>query len=155
MTSTPQPGGSVGLGGRSAAGPVAAAGRLLAEAGAQGIGFAIPSSMARYVMDQLIQFGEVRRGTLGIFVQDLTPELAGAFDVDMGGGVLVAETLPEVVGVFPAIKPVDLLDRRGSLRASRARIEAADARFAAALADDLTGSTDAPSAQTAGSAEAP
>lgn len=51
--------------------------------------------------------------------------------------LLVAETLPEVVGVFPAIKPVDLLDRRGSLRASRARIEAADARFAAALADRL------------------
>lgn len=51
--------------------------------------------------------------------------------------LLVAETLPEIVGAFPAIKPVDLLDRRGALRASRARIEAADARFAAALADRL------------------
>lgn len=56
-----------------------------------GIGFAIPSSMARYVMDQLAEFGEVRRGTLGIFVQDLTGDLAGAFDLEKGQGVLVAE----------------------------------------------------------------
>jgi serine protease DegQ len=56
-----------------------------------GIGFAIPSAMARYVMDQLSQFGEVRRGTLGISVQDLTADLAGAFDLQKGQGVLVAE----------------------------------------------------------------
>jgi serine protease DegQ len=56
-----------------------------------GIGFAIPSAMARYVMDQLAQFGEVRRGTLGISVQDLTADLAGAFDLEKGQGVLVAE----------------------------------------------------------------
>lgn len=58
-----------------------------------GIGFAIPSSMARYVMDQLIEFGEVRRGTLGLFVQDLTGELAGALGVDVIGGALVAEVV--------------------------------------------------------------
>lgn len=51
--------------------------------------------------------------------------------------VLTVQTLPEVIGDFAPIQPVDLLDRRGSLRASRARIEAADARFAAALADRL------------------
>ena len=56
-----------------------------------GIGFAIPSSMAKYVMDQLIRFGEVRRGTLGLFVQDLTAELAGAFAMDANEGALVAE----------------------------------------------------------------
>ena len=56
-----------------------------------GIGFAIPSAMARYVIKQLAEFGEVRRGTLGISVQDLTNELAGAFDLDKGQGVLVAE----------------------------------------------------------------
>jgi outer membrane protein TolC len=48
---------------------------------------------------------------------------------------LATETLPEVSGRFPRIEPIELLDRRSSLRASRARIEAADARFAAALAD--------------------
>ncbi len=56
-----------------------------------GIGFAIPSVMVRYVMDQLSQFGEVRRGTLGISVQDLTADLAGAFGLEKGKGVLVAE----------------------------------------------------------------
>jgi len=56
-----------------------------------GIGFAIPSVMVRYVMDQLSKFGEVRRGTLGISVQDLTADLAGAFGLEKGRGVLVAE----------------------------------------------------------------
>ncbi len=56
-----------------------------------GIGFAIPSAMARYVMDQLAQFGEVRRGTLGLYVQNLTAGLAGAFGVENGQGALVAE----------------------------------------------------------------
>ncbi len=56
-----------------------------------GIGFAIPSAMAKYVMDQLARFGEVRRGTLGIYVQDLTAELAGAFGLESGRGALVAE----------------------------------------------------------------
>jgi serine protease DegQ len=56
-----------------------------------GIGFAIPSAMATHVMEQLAEFGEVRRGTLGISVQDLTDELAGAFDLEKNQGVLVAE----------------------------------------------------------------
>jgi Do/DeqQ family serine protease len=56
-----------------------------------GIGFAIPSAMARYVMDQLARFGEVRRGTFGVHAQDLTGELAGAFGLEQGRGALVAE----------------------------------------------------------------
>jgi outer membrane protein TolC len=48
---------------------------------------------------------------------------------------LAIEALPEVSGSFPRIEPIELLDRRSSLRASKARIEAADADFAAALAD--------------------
>ncbi|MEJ2382904.1 MAG: Do family serine endopeptidase [Xanthomonadales bacterium] len=56
-----------------------------------GIGFAIPSAMAQAVMDQLAEHGEVRRGTLGIFVQDLTSELAGAFGLQQGAGVLISE----------------------------------------------------------------
>jgi Do/DeqQ family serine protease len=58
-----------------------------------GIGFAIPSAMARSVMDQLAEHGEVRRGSLGIFVQDLTADLAGAFGLQPGAGVLVAEVM--------------------------------------------------------------
>lgn len=47
-----------------------------------GIGFAIPINMARDIMGQLIKHGKVRRGVLGIQAQDLTPELAQAFDID-------------------------------------------------------------------------
>jgi S1-C subfamily serine protease len=47
--------------------------------------------MALHVMDQLVRFGEVRRGTLGVYVQDLTADLAGAFGLEKGRGVLVAE----------------------------------------------------------------
>ena len=65
-----------------------------------GIGFAIPSAMAYYVMGQLTEHGEVRRGTLGIFVQDLTADLAGAFGLEQGAGALVTE----VDGGSPADK---------------------------------------------------
>ena len=57
-----------------------------------GIGFAIPSNMAALVMAQLLEFGEVRRGQLGIAVQDLTPDLAQAFGMDrFRPGVVVAQ----------------------------------------------------------------
>nr|WP_224784872.1 Do family serine endopeptidase [Marinihelvus fidelis] len=59
-----------------------------------GIGFAIPSGMARYVLEQLVEHGEVRRGSLGLVVQDLTPDLALAFGLEAGQGVLVAEVMP-------------------------------------------------------------
>jgi serine protease DegQ len=76
-----------------------------------GIGFAIPSSMARYVMDQLIEFGEVRRGTLGLFVQDLTADLAGAFSVEAGQGVLVAEVASGSAAEKAGIQPGDVITR--------------------------------------------
>ena len=76
-----------------------------------GIGFAIPASMARYVMDQLTQFGEVRRGTLGLVVQDLTPDLAGAFSVDLGKGVLVAEVAAGSAADEAGLLPGDIIVR--------------------------------------------
>lgn len=74
-----------------------------------GIGFAIPASMARYVMDQLIKFGEVRRGTFGMFVQNLTPQLAGAFDIDAGNGVLVAEVIDGSAAEKAGLRPGDII----------------------------------------------
>lgn len=76
-----------------------------------GIGFAIPSSMARYVMDQLIKFGEVRRGTLGVFVQSLSADLAGAFDVAAGRGVLVAEIAEGSAAENAGLQPGDVIIR--------------------------------------------
>ena len=76
-----------------------------------GIGFAIPASMASYVMDQLVEFGEVRRGTLGLVVQNLTPELAGAFSIELGRGVLVAGTVAGSAADEAGLQPGDIIVR--------------------------------------------
>ena len=65
---------------------------ILAQGGGNvGIGFAIPVNMALRVTEQLVTYGRVRRGLLGIEAQDLTPELADAFGLTpIGGAVVVA-----------------------------------------------------------------
>jgi Do/DeqQ family serine protease len=55
-----------------------------------GIGFSIPANMARNVMSQLIEHGEVRRGRLGVTVQAITPELARALNLSGTSGALVS-----------------------------------------------------------------
>ena len=85
---------------------------IFAPAGGNvGIGFAIPSNMVRAVMRQLIDHGEVRRGHLGIVVQDLAPELAEAFDVDYREGVLVVEVMPESSAEAAGIEAGDIITR--------------------------------------------
>lgn len=59
-----------------------------------GIGFAIPVNMAQDIMKQLIQFGEVRRGRLGIAMQDLTPDLAKALNIKFSKGTIIAQVAP-------------------------------------------------------------
>ena len=58
--------------------------------GSIGIGFAIPTAIARGVIDQLRQYGETRRGWLGVRIQAVTPDLADAMDMDEPKGALVA-----------------------------------------------------------------
>lgn len=68
---------------------------ILAPSGSNvGIGFAVPSNIARNVMVQLVQHGEVRRGRLGLLVQTLTPDLADAMDLPRGAGALVSQVAP-------------------------------------------------------------
>lgn len=59
--------------------------------GSIGIGFAIPSNMARDVMDQLIKTGKVRRGRLGVGIQAITPDIASSLNLNNTRGVLVRE----------------------------------------------------------------
>ena len=59
-----------------------------------GIGFAIPSNMTRAIMEHLIRHGEVRRGQLGIMMQNLDPGLARTFGLQPRGGVVVAQVIP-------------------------------------------------------------
>jgi serine protease Do len=59
--------------------------------GYQGIGFAVPSNMAKSVMTQLINDGKVTRGWLGVTIQNLTPELAKEFGLKKSTGALVTD----------------------------------------------------------------
>ncbi|HUO76920.1 MAG TPA: DegQ family serine endoprotease, partial [Thermodesulfovibrionales bacterium] len=59
--------------------------------GYQGIGFAVPSNMARLVMDQLMKEGKIVRGWLGVTIQDITPELSQKFGLKDSKGALVGD----------------------------------------------------------------
>ncbi len=58
-----------------------------------GIGLAIPSNMAKYIYDQILEGGKVVRGYLGVTIQDLTPELAESFDLEERKGVLISDVM--------------------------------------------------------------
>jgi len=58
-----------------------------------GIGFAIPANMMKTVMNQLVQFGEVRRGVLGVNIQTLTPDIAESMDLGNVQGALVSQVV--------------------------------------------------------------
>jgi len=64
---------------------------ILAPGGGNiGIGFAVPINMARRVMDQILRYGEVKRGRIGVAIQDLTPELAQAMNTKQTNGAVIA-----------------------------------------------------------------
>jgi serine protease Do len=62
--------------------------------GSIGIGFAIPSNMALSVMKQIIEYGNVQRGMLGIGAQDITPDLASALSLSNQKGAAVTQVIP-------------------------------------------------------------
>jgi serine protease DegQ len=77
--------------------------------GSNGIGFAIPVSIAKQVMEQIIQSGSVVRGWIGVEVQDITPELAESFHLPKDGGVVIAGVLNGGPAGNAGIKPGDVL----------------------------------------------
>ncbi len=62
--------------------------------GSQGIGFAIPMSLAKDVMTQIIEHGEVVRGWLGVVIQDVSHELARSFGLKDNTGVILSNVMP-------------------------------------------------------------
>lgn len=76
---------------------------------AQGIGFAIPSNMAKQVIQQLLAKGKVARGWLGVGIQPMTPELAKKFGVTESEGVLVNEVFEKDPAASAGIKPGDII----------------------------------------------
>jgi serine protease Do len=77
--------------------------------GYQGIGFAIPSNMAKNVMESLIKHGKVVRGWLGVTIQDLTPELSKHFDIKAEKGVLISDVVEDSPAEKAGIKRGDLI----------------------------------------------
>lgn len=83
---------------------------ILAPGGGNiGIGFAIPSNMAQSLSQQLIEFGEVKRGLLGIKGNEMTADMAKAFNTDAQRGAFVSEVLPKSAAAKAGIKPGDVL----------------------------------------------
>ena len=77
--------------------------------GNQGIGFAIPVNMARSVMDQMVEYGDVQRGLLGISMQKLTESMAKGFGLDSTEGVLVGDVTPEGPAEAGGVIPGDVV----------------------------------------------
>ena len=67
---------------------------LTHSGGNQGIGFAVPSNLCRWVMDNLVKYGHVNRGFLGVEIQNVTPGLAQAFKLSDTQGALVSTRVP-------------------------------------------------------------
>ncbi|CAI2137708.1 Periplasmic pH-dependent serine endoprotease DegQ precursor [Serratia fonticola] len=83
---------------------------ILAPGGGNiGIGFAIPSNMAQSLSKQLIEFGEVKRGLLGIKGSEMTADMAKAFNTDAQRGAFVSEVMPKSAAAKAGIKAGDIL----------------------------------------------
>jgi serine protease Do len=80
--------------------------------GNNGVGFAIPINMAKAVMDQLIQHGEVVRGYLGVYIAGLSDELASSFKYQGSGGALVQDVAPDGPGAKAGLKAGDIVIER-------------------------------------------
>ena len=78
-------------------------------AGGQGIGFAIPVNLAKGIIEQLKNAGEVTRGWLGVAIQDLTEELREYYNLADRKGVLVTETFPGDPAEKSGIEPGDII----------------------------------------------
>ncbi|RKS84723.1 serine protease DegQ [Orbus hercynius] len=74
-----------------------------------GIGFAIPSNMVKSLTDQLTEFGQVKRGVLGIKGNELTSDIAKAFDLNIQKGAFVSEVLDDSAAKDAGIKAGDVI----------------------------------------------
>ena len=103
--------------GNSGGALVDAAGNLLGinsaiysrSGGSLGIGFAIPASLAKQIMEQIVTHGSVTRGWIGVEVQDITPELAESFKLPDTKGALIAGILRGGPADRAGMKPGDIL----------------------------------------------
>jgi len=79
--------------------------------GSQGIGFAIPTSLARVSMAQIVEKGYVSRGWLGVEIQELTPQLAESFGIKGEKGIIIAGVLRNGPADEAGLQPGDIVTR--------------------------------------------
>tara|TARA_B100001057_G_scaffold495973_1_gene596182 strand:+ start:198 stop:1601 length:1404 start_codon:yes stop_codon:yes gene_type:complete len=82
---------------------------ILGRSGSIGIGFSIPSNSAKMVIDQLIEFGETKRGWLGVRIQDVTQEIADVEKLDEPRGALVASVADNSPSDKAGVKAGDII----------------------------------------------
>ncbi|MFM8330197.1 MAG: DegQ family serine endoprotease [Candidatus Methylumidiphilus sp.] len=82
---------------------------LAPNGGNVGIGFAIPSNMAAQIKTTLVEHGEVKRGQLGVAIQDLTPDLAQAFGLSQTQGAAVTGVQPRSPAAKAGLEPGDIV----------------------------------------------
>jgi len=82
---------------------------LSPSGGSIGLGFAIPSTMARSVMDQLIKTGNVRRGQLGIIVQKVSTDIAASLSLKDAKGVIISQVQPGSAAERAGLKQGDII----------------------------------------------
>lgn len=82
---------------------------IIGRSGNVGIGFAIPVNMVNGLVTQLVEYGEVKRGQLGVYIQDLTADLAEALNLGNRTGALVTEVIPGTAADEAGLQSGDLI----------------------------------------------
>ena len=77
--------------------------------GNQGIGFAIPINLARYIMDQILKYGKVTRGWMGVAIQDVTAPVAKAYGVEANHGAIISDVEPNSPAADAGLKRGDVI----------------------------------------------
>ncbi len=80
-------------------------------ASAQGIGFAIPINMAKQVMNDIVTYGKVRRGQMGVYLQPINEDIASAFDLKDTKGALIAEVVADSPAAKAGLKRGDVITK--------------------------------------------
>jgi len=82
---------------------------LSRSGGNQGVGFAVPINLARFVMERIVESGKVTRGYLGVMIQPVTESLAKEFKLKEAGGALVGEVTPKSPAAEAGLKDGDVI----------------------------------------------
>ncbi len=77
--------------------------------GSVGIGFAVPSNLAKNVVSQLVKYGQTRRGWLGVRIQDVTDDIADSLKLGKARGALVSSTTPDSPAAKAGVEPGDII----------------------------------------------